>query len=176
MGFSKQEYWSGLPFPSPGDLPNPGIEPRSPALQADSLPTELQGKPQVKVKVTQSYLTLFDTMDYTFHGILQARILEWVSFSFSWWSSQPRDWTQVSRIAGGFFTNWVCCLPPAVGVLLQDLLLRTPKIPYPINCWCLCLSLGSVFFCFLFFFFFFLALRLDSNMACSLEQYSLRAF
>ena len=41
MGFSRQEYWSGLPFPSPGDLPNPGIEPKSPALQADSLPTEL---------------------------------------------------------------------------------------------------------------------------------------
>ena len=39
MGFSKQEYWSGLPFPSPGDLPDPGIEPRSPALQEDSLPT-----------------------------------------------------------------------------------------------------------------------------------------
>ena len=37
MGFSNQEYWSGLPFPSPGDLPNPGIEPRSPALQVDSL-------------------------------------------------------------------------------------------------------------------------------------------
>ena len=36
MGFSRQEYWSGLPFPSPGDLPSPGIEPRSPALQADS--------------------------------------------------------------------------------------------------------------------------------------------
>ena len=41
MGFSRQEYWSGLPFPSAGDLPNPGIEPRSPALQADSLLTEL---------------------------------------------------------------------------------------------------------------------------------------
>ena len=41
MGFSRQEYWSGLPFPSPGALPNPGIEPGSPALQADSLPTEL---------------------------------------------------------------------------------------------------------------------------------------
>ena len=41
MGLSRQEYWSGLPFPIPGDLPNPGIEPRSPALQADSLPTEL---------------------------------------------------------------------------------------------------------------------------------------
>ena len=45
MGFSRQRYWRGLPFPSPGDLPNPRIEPRSPALQADSLPTELQGKP-----------------------------------------------------------------------------------------------------------------------------------
>ena len=43
MGFSRQEYWSGLPFPSPGDLPNPGIEPGSPALQADPLLTELQG-------------------------------------------------------------------------------------------------------------------------------------
>ena len=41
MGFSRQEYWSGLPFPSPGDLPNSGIEPRSPALQADDLPAEL---------------------------------------------------------------------------------------------------------------------------------------
>ena len=40
MEFSRQEYWSGLPFPSPGDLPDPGIEPRSPALQADSLPSE----------------------------------------------------------------------------------------------------------------------------------------
>ena len=44
MGFSRQEYWSGLPFPSPGDLPEPGIEPRSPALQADSLLSEPQGK------------------------------------------------------------------------------------------------------------------------------------
>ena len=41
MGFSRQEYWSGLPFPPPGDLPNPGVKPRSPALQADSLPIEL---------------------------------------------------------------------------------------------------------------------------------------
>ena len=40
MEFSRQEYWSGLPFPSPGDLPDPGIKPRSPALQADSLPSE----------------------------------------------------------------------------------------------------------------------------------------
>ena len=44
LGFSRQEYWSGLPFPSPGDLPNPGIEPGSPVLQADALPSEPQGK------------------------------------------------------------------------------------------------------------------------------------
>ena len=43
MGFSRQDYWSGVPFPSSGDCPNPGIEPRSPALQADSLPPEPQG-------------------------------------------------------------------------------------------------------------------------------------
>ena len=45
-------------------------------------------------------------MDYTVHGILQARILEWVAFPLSRVSSQPRDWTQVSHIAGGFFTSW----------------------------------------------------------------------
>ena len=43
LGFPRQEYWKGMPFPSPADLPNPGIEPVSPALQADSLPSELQG-------------------------------------------------------------------------------------------------------------------------------------
>ena len=43
--FARQEYWSGLPFPSPGDLPDPRIEPRSPALQADTLPSEPPGKP-----------------------------------------------------------------------------------------------------------------------------------
>ena len=46
MGFSRQEYWSGLPFPSPGDLPDPGIEPGYPALGTDTLTSEPQGKPQ----------------------------------------------------------------------------------------------------------------------------------
>ena len=45
MGFYGREYYSGLPFPSPQNLPDPGVEPRSPALQADALPTELCGKP-----------------------------------------------------------------------------------------------------------------------------------
>ena len=45
MGFSRQEYWSGLPFPSPGDLPDPGIKPGRPALQADALLSEPPGEP-----------------------------------------------------------------------------------------------------------------------------------
>ena len=53
MGFSRQEYWSGLPFPSPGDLPDPGIEPRSPALQADSLPTGVGGGVRTRKQIEQ---------------------------------------------------------------------------------------------------------------------------
>ena len=61
---------------------------------------------KVKVKVAQSCLTLCDPMDYTVHGILQARILEWVACPFSRASSQHRDRTQVFHIAGRFFTSW----------------------------------------------------------------------
>jgi len=59
-----------------------------------------------KVQVAQLCPTLGDPMDYTVHGILQARILEWVAFPFSRGSSQLRGRTQVSCIAGGFFTSW----------------------------------------------------------------------
>ena len=58
-----------------------------------------------QVKVTQSCLSLCNPMDYTVHGILQARILEWVAISFSRGSSQPRDRTQVYHIADGLFTS-----------------------------------------------------------------------
>ena len=58
------------------------------------------------MKVTQSCQILCDPMDYTVHGILQARILEWVAFPFSRGSSQTRDQVLVSHIAGGFFTSW----------------------------------------------------------------------
>ena len=97
-----------------GDLPNPGIDPRSPALQADSLPSEPPGKPRKYpyVKVAQLCLTLCDPIDCSppgsfVHGILQARILEWVAVPSSKGSSQLRDWTQVSCIAGRFITIWV---------------------------------------------------------------------
>ena len=59
-----------------------------------------------KVKVSQSCPTLCNPIDYTVHGILQARILEWVAFPFSRGSSQPRDQTQDSHIAGRFFSSW----------------------------------------------------------------------
>ena len=85
MGFSRQEYWSGLPFPSTGDLPDPGIEPGSPALQADALPSKPPGKPELihaaaAAKLFQSCLTLCDPIDgsppgSTIPGILQARTL-----------------------------------------------------------------------------------------------------
>ena len=79
LEFSRLEYWSGQPFPSPGDLPNPEIQPRSPALQADPLLAEPQGKPK-----------------NTGVG----------SLSFSRESSQPRNWTIVSCIVGRFFISW----------------------------------------------------------------------
>ena len=92
VGFSRQECWSGLPFPSSGDLPNPGIEPGSPALQADALPSAPPGKPNslatIVCEVTQSCPTLCDPMDCSLpdssvHGIFQAIVLEWIAISFS---------------------------------------------------------------------------------------------
>ena len=117
MELSRQEYWSGLPFPSPGDLPDPGIEPGSPALQADSLLSEPPGKPRfigaaAAAKSLQSCLTMCNPIDSsppgsTIRGILQARTLEWVAISFSRRSSWPRDWTPGSCITGRLFTIWV---------------------------------------------------------------------
>ena len=89
MEFSRPEYWNEWPFPSPGELPNPGIEPRSPALQVDSLPAEHKGSP---------------------------RILEWVAYPFSSRSSLPRNRTGVYSIAGGFFTSWAQGKPKNTGV------------------------------------------------------------
>ena len=90
MEFSRPEYWSGWPFPSPGDLPNPGIKPRPPTLQAESVSAEPQGSP---------------------------RILEWVVYPFSNRSSWSRNRTGVSCIAGEFFTNWAMKEAPYSSIL-----------------------------------------------------------
>ena len=90
MEFSRQEYWSGLAFPSPGDLPDLGMEPGSSALQVDPLLSESPGKPFItkcESEVAQSCPTLCDPMDCSLqgsslHGILQARVLEWFAISF----------------------------------------------------------------------------------------------
>ena len=134
MGFSRQEYWRGLPFPFPGNLLDPGIEPGSPAFQADALTSEPPGKPRqnkaprkdahVQIPgacechvtwlccvclVAQSCPTLCDPMDCSppgssVPGILQARTLEWVAMPSSRGSSQPGDRSQVSHNPGRFFT------------------------------------------------------------------------
>ena len=96
MGFSIQEYWSGLPCPPPGDLPNPGIEHKSPALQADSLLSEPPGKPPNTGVGSLSLLQgIFLTQELN-QGLLHCgwilyqlsykgnpEILEWVAYSFS---------------------------------------------------------------------------------------------
>ena len=120
--FSRQEHWSGLPFPSPGDLPDQGRNSsllKPDLFEANNINVETSISSCVirmecipyllwwEVKGVQSHLILCDPMDYTVHGILQARISEWVDFPFSRGSSHPRDRARVSHITGGFFTSWV---------------------------------------------------------------------
>ena len=65
MGFSRQEYWSGLPFPSPGDLPDPGIKPRSPTLRAGALPSEPPGNPTGLLQKIQLKSSQIEEMNRT---------------------------------------------------------------------------------------------------------------
>ena len=84
LGILQPRILEWIAFPSPRDLPNPGVEPRSPTLQVDSLPAEPQGNPT---------------------------ILEWVAYPFSRGSSQPRNWTMVSCITGRLLTSWISGKP-----------------------------------------------------------------
>ena len=129
MGFSRWDFWNGLPFPPPGGLTDPGIKPGSPALQAGSLLTKQfldeetnencsvsfsSGNVIIKIssqlecvcvlKSLRSSMTLCDPMDRSLpgssvHGILQARILEWVAMPSSRGSSWPKDPTRGSYIS-----------------------------------------------------------------------------
>ena len=147
MGFSRQEYWSGLPLPSPGDLSDPGIKPRSPALQADSLLSEPPEKPKpssfggkwkwgshwcmlyvkdAAAKSLQLYPTPCDPVDGSppgspIPGILQARTLEWVAISFSnvWkWKVKVKLLSRVRLLA----TPWTAAYQatPSMGVSRQE--------------------------------------------------------
>ena len=110
----RPEYWNGLPFPSPGDLPNPGIKPSSPALQVDSLPAEPPGKQRESCSV------------YTVHGILQARVLEWAVIPFSRiWDHAPPFST---ALPSG--TTHLPAFAPAVASAWPVYLLPTPQLTF----------------------------------------------
>ena len=122
MGFSRQESWSGLPCPSPGDLPNPGIEPKSPALQVNSLLLN----PAAAAKSLQSCPTLCDPIDGSppgspVPGILQARTLDWAAISFSnaWkWKVKVKSLSRVRLLV----TPWTAAYqaPLSIGFSRQE--------------------------------------------------------
>ena len=128
MEFSRPEFWSGWPFPPPGDIPNPGIEPRSPSLQADSLPAEPPGKPMLLLLLLSRFrcVWLCDPMDGSppgspVPGILQARSLEWVVISFSnaWkWKVKVKSLSRVRL----YTTPWTAAYqaPPSMGFSRQE--------------------------------------------------------
>ena len=98
--FSRQEYWSGLPFPSPGDLPYPGIKPRSPALQADALPSEPPGKHFQEGRSGQIWQILQGgdargdmTMPMTFSA--KKALVAWCGHFY--WDDRDRSWSGLSR-------------------------------------------------------------------------------
>ena len=103
-GFSRQNYWSGLPFPSPGDLPYPGIEPESPSSQVDSLLTELQGKQLINMmhigraenfRIMISHCQVKEENDYSLH---------WLDLFFTQWP-WPHNFIQGFSVQ--CFT-WLC--------------------------------------------------------------------
>ena len=128
MEFSRQEYWSGLPFPFPGDLPNPGIEPASLALEGMFLTT-------AAAKSLQSCPTLCDPRDgsppgFPVPGILQARTLEWVAISFSnagKWKVKVKSLSRVQLLA----TPWAAAYqaPLSMGFSRQKYWSGVP-LPY----------------------------------------------
>ena len=105
MGFSRQEYWSGSPFPSPGDLPNPGVEPRSPALQADSLPAEQPGKPH--------FIYIYIYIFFFFNGILNFRLKKISCLLCAVCSVQRGDWLEMVPRNQRAFGKQGPVLPPA---------------------------------------------------------------
>ena len=100
MGFSRQEYWSGLPFPSPGDLPYPGIKPRSPALQADILPSEPPGKPAWQITHKLSNLQETFTILHNFCGSW-SKLAAWFKYQAGLWGF----WAQSLSVLLYFFDH-----------------------------------------------------------------------
>ena len=99
MEFSRQKYWSGLPFPSPGDLPDPGIKPRSPTLQAGTLPSEPPGKPIIprsQVIIWQRANNFYPFLPWTTRIALSVSVLRWLTYSLEMIVAQLPNSTQCS--------------------------------------------------------------------------------
>ena len=100
MEFSRQEYWSGLPFPSPGDLPDPGIEPRSPALQADTLPSEPNQSSIVWSLLALGLMLLLPSASPPLH------LTPWpwhIKYQPTWETWLPQMWHVLSALCGSVF-------------------------------------------------------------------------
>ena len=118
MGFSRQEYWSGLPFPSPGDLPNPGTEPRSPASQSDSLVTELllqvddfplapPGKPPTRCSICQTQSLCLPSLGNTSLGSRGGKrdTQQWGAEDIRGLSASQTDSTQAANFRTTLFSS-----------------------------------------------------------------------
>ena len=113
MGFSRPDYWSGQPFPSPGDLPNPGIKPRSPALQAASLLAEPQGKPKNSGVGSLSFLQQIFQIRKLNEGILHFRR---ILYQLSYQRSPNNISVQCSHSVTFDFCDPVDCSTPGLRV------------------------------------------------------------
>ena len=115
MGFSRQEYWSRLPFPSPGELPDAGIEPGSPTLQADALLTELCGKPYIKFSLKISHVYISKAEELTSKVDVETEMLELyeaflynhsqLGFVLSSYHSFTTE-SNTSLFTSGFLSGW----------------------------------------------------------------------
>ena len=118
MGFSKQEYWSGLSFPPPGNLPDPRIEPRSPALQTDALPSEIPGKPSPTRRDTKTLATFVKrSMYYSYNQKKMEGFLK------KWWG----PWHSQSSILIARFPS--CAEPFRPGFQLLPVCYQHPRNP-----------------------------------------------
>ena len=114
LGFSRQEYWSGLQCPSPGDLPDPGIKPRSPALQVDSLPSEPPGKPYICMCMCMYIYMHMNINTHTYNGFITWSIL--TKFSRVLYGRRNNDFFQGSMET---YCSCFTCLIAKAGLLKQ---------------------------------------------------------
>ena len=107
MAFSRPKYWNGYPFPSPGDLPNPGIKSRSPTLQVDSLPAESQGKPKNTGVGSLSLLQWIFPTQKSNRGLLHCR---WILYQLSYQGSPDYTVEVTNRFKRLHMVAWTECL------------------------------------------------------------------